>query len=368
MKKIGIDARLYSQTGVGTYIRNLIYELTQVPIKDFEFYLYVLPEDKKKIDNLPSNFICKEAPFKWHSYQEQTSYLSLLLRDKLDLMHFTYFSFPILYPRAYIATVHDLTPLLFKTGKASTKNPFSYFIKHLVFRYVLQWQVKHALYLITPTRCIMEELANKYGSHIKRKIIPIYEGVDYKLTSAKENRSLLKWFNKPFFVYIGNFYQHKNTNRLIDAFLQVKTDDVLVLVGPNDYFSSIIKQSLVNRDTKKRVLIFHPEDQSDLLFFYKHAKALIHPSLSEGFGLPLIESQYFRLPIIASDIPVFKELLGTSYISFNPYDVMDMSVKIESFIKQPIQLQSSKVKLPEQYSFQHMSKQTLKIYQKALAS
>ena len=49
MKRIGIDARLYFQTGVGVYLRNLIYFLQQNLPSDYEFYIYVLQKDSYQI-------------------------------------------------------------------------------------------------------------------------------------------------------------------------------------------------------------------------------------------------------------------------------------------------------------------------------
>ena len=60
-------------------------------------------------------------------------------------MHFTYFGYPVFYRRKFIATVHDLTPLLFKTGKASTKNPLIYGIKHFFFKHILRSQIENAV-------------------------------------------------------------------------------------------------------------------------------------------------------------------------------------------------------------------------------
>src|SRR4030043_350507 len=109
MKKIGIDARLYSQTGVGVYIRNLLYFLNQIETKEIIFYVYLLDQDFEKINFKNKNFIKKRANYYWHTFDEQTGFLKTLNKDNLDLMHFTYFGFPILYKKKYLATIHDLT-------------------------------------------------------------------------------------------------------------------------------------------------------------------------------------------------------------------------------------------------------------------
>lgn len=366
MKKIGIDARLYSQTGVGTYLRNFIHELSLNPIKNFTFYIYVLPSDEAKLFPLPSNFIIRKAPYLWHSFSEQFAFLKMLNDDNLDLMHFTYFGYPVLYRRKFIATVHDLTPLLFKTGKASTKNPLIYGIKHFFFKYILRSQIENAVSIITPTETVKNQIVRMYGSHMKDKIVPLHEGIGYELIQTKENESLKSRYQNPFFIYVGNFYPHKNIKRLIEAFARVNTKSQLLLIGPKDHFSISVSQDIEQFKMKDRIIIVDDATTADLVFFYKHATALIHPSQSEGFGLPIIEAAYFNLPIIASNIPVFQELLKGRYVSFNPHDTADIQDKIEGFISHPVKQDYGSILT--QYSFKTMAQNTVSLYLQALES
>src|SRR3989344_5953270 len=114
--KIGIDARLLNNLG-------------RLPTSDIEFYVYV--KSHNDFNSQISNFKSHIANFQWHSFSEQIGFLHQLYRDDLDLMHFTYFSYPLLYRRPFIITIHDLTPLLFATGKASTHTKIIYSIKRL---------------------------------------------------------------------------------------------------------------------------------------------------------------------------------------------------------------------------------------------
>ena len=359
MKKIGIDARLYSQTGVGTYLKNLIYFLEKNDLKNKLVYIYLLPEDYKNLTFKNKNILKRKVYEKWHTISEQLGFAVKLYQDNLDLMHFTYFSYPIFYFRKFVATVHDVTPLLFKTGKASTKNKFIYDLKHLFFRLILRCQIARAIRIITPTFTVKDQLEKIYGKKLTGKISPIYEGVNYQIINSKENKSLGKKFTD-FFIYVGNFYPHKNIERLIHAFSTVKTSSKLLLLGPNDFFKRRLSQLIGDLKQKNRILFFNSLSIKDLIFFYKNANALIHPSISEGFGLPLIESAYFDCPIIASDIKVFKELLGNNYMSFDPNDIDDISKKIKSFINKKPKFDYKD--LIKKYSFKTMTDETMKIY------
>ncbi|MEO6509127.1 MAG: hypothetical protein ABIO02_04175, partial [Patescibacteria group bacterium] len=158
MKRIGIDARLYFQTGVGVYIRNILHFLQEMKTDDIEFYIYVMKEDSSKITFSKTNFKKIEVTSRWHSFSEQLVYLRQLNRDRLDLMHFTYFSHPVLYNRPFIATIHDIILLEHKTGKASTLFPFIYNLKHLAFTYAFHHQIKDSRKIITPTETVKKQI------------------------------------------------------------------------------------------------------------------------------------------------------------------------------------------------------------------
>lgn len=359
MKKVGIDARLYFQTGVGTYLRNFLNNLQKINPSNFLFYIYILKNDASKIIFNSKNLIKRETDASWHSFSEQIEFLRTLYKDNLHLAHFTYFSYPVFYKRKFIATVHDTTPLVFKTGKAST-NPLIYPIKHFFFKVVLATQVARAKKIIVPTKTVKRELVDIYGRQLKDKTIPLYEGIDEELIDARENKSLKKIFPGKFLIYVGNFYPHKNVERLINSFLKVKTNTQLILIGPDDFFSKKLLHYINIMECGKRIVFYHNATTQDLIFFYKNASALIHPSLSEGFGLPLVEAAYFGCPIIASNAAVFKEILDGCYLSFNPYDVDDITNKINYFFERKPKFGYSKIL--KRYSFEKMTKEILEIY------
>lgn len=365
MVKFGIDARLLTQTGVGVYTYNLLYFLGDIIPRDWELIVYAREEDRFRIPH-KNKMNIQIANQRWHSLSEQTSFLLQLLNDNLDLMHFTYFSYPIFYRRPFISTIHDVTPILFKTGKVSTKSLLEYYPKYYVMKDVIRSAIKYSQAVITPTKSVAKQIESLYGPLVRRKIYPIHEGINEELIKSNENVSLKKKFKKPFFIYIGNFYPHKNIERLIRAYANIKTDHQLVLVGPNDHFSKRIVQLINQLDVESKVIMFHNPTLTDMVFFYKNAQALIHPSLSEGFGLTTLEAAYFGCPIVASDIAVFKETLGREYLSFNPTDEEDIRKKLIYVIEKKPEYNLNKV--VEKFSFKRMAGETLKVYTKALTT
>jgi glycosyltransferase involved in cell wall biosynthesis len=363
MKKIGIDARLYFQTGVGTYIQNLLGYLEKMKTNDITFYIYVMEEDAEKITFTNPHFIMRKTDASWHGFKEQAQLAALLYKDNLDLMHFTYFSSPVFYQKKFITTIHDITNVLFKTGKASTKSEKWYTMKHQIFKFVLKNQIRNSVAIITPTRTTKNQIVSLFGAKYKEKIIPIYEGINRQLESNK--KPLPKSYPSSYLLYIGNFYPHKNIERLIAAYADVKTDIPLLLHGPKDYFSSRTEALIREKKLQNKIILDSKYVDPDILSqLYLHAKALIFPSLSEGFGLPIVEAMKYNLPILASDIPVFKELLDSEYTSFDPYDTQSITKAIESFIRSPHSHNYSKH--ISKFSFEHMAEETFKVYIKYL--
>lgn len=358
--RIGIDARLAFQTGVGVYTRNLLAELAPIAPANWAMYVYILEEEKEKLQ-LPKRYIIRTTKAKWHTVSEQTTFASQLQHDKLDLVHFTYFSYPVAYRGSFISTVHDMTPVYFRTGRASTKSWLEYQAKYLLFRFVFHTQLHSAKDLITPTFTVQEQLIDFAGETLRKKLHVIYEGVDTQLKTTRSNESLAKEYSRPFFLYCGNCYPHKNVDSLIRAFATIDTAYRLVILSPQDQFTKQIVTYLKEKQLEEKIQVVSSANIADRVFFYRHAKALVHPSRSEGFGLPIVEAMYFGLPIIASDIPIFHELMGNEYIAFEPTDIQSIADAIHSFLNHPRHFQyQEKLK---QFSFAKMAKETLTVYQ-----
>lgn len=355
MKHIGIDARLLFQTGVGTYIQNLLHFLPEFSPVHFHYTIYCLPDDVDYVKKELPHYRVVATHARWHSWNEQVGFLSTINRDNLDLMHFTYFGHPILYNRPAVSTIHDITPLLYKTGRASTRNALVYTVKYAAFSAVLRNQISRSVAIITPTQTVKEQLMRIYGDSSQDKIHAIHEGISFSLLTEKGGERAIE---TPYYLYVGNFYPHKNVEFLIRAFAKSNSSHRIVLAGPHDYFLKRLLASL-SSDEKKHLIIKERQTRSELISLYQNAKALIHPSISEGFGLPLVEAIHFGLPIIASHIPVFQELLGTSYYSFDPYEESSFISALHTFESDETKKINS---MQNDFSFQEMTKKTVELY------
>jgi glycosyltransferase involved in cell wall biosynthesis len=315
--RIGIDARLIQETGVGRYIRNLLWELSEIDRRN-EYVIYLTPSEYK-IYKLPNERWQKRIiTVRWHSAAEQIVLPFLYIKDHLDLLHVPYFTVPILYPGKTIVTVHDLIILTNPTGLASTKPLPLYAIKYLGYRIILFLSLLKAKSIITVSHSVKDELL-KHFPFVKDKSVVTYEGFDTSICVKENGKPLVK---DPYLLVVGNVYPHKNVDILLKALQKAVIDTdfkgKLVFVTKDNPFTTRLKKSVEQKNLRSFVVFLNDVSDSELSALYTHANALLFPSLKEGFGLPALEAIAHNCPVVLSDIPVFKELFGKLNVTFIP--------------------------------------------------
>lgn len=388
--KIGIDCRMYGleHAGIGRYVQNLVEELLKMDHQN-EYVLFVRKDFIGKIySNIQSpisniKFIIAEA--RHYSLKEQFLMPYLIGREKVDLMHFPHFNVPVFYLGKYVVTIHDLIKHESRGPQTTTKTPFFYLLKYLGYQIVFWLAVKRAVKIFVPSKTVALQLEKVYGID-KNKVKVTYEGVDNQLNlksqiSNFKNEVILEKYNvkKPFLLYVGSVYPHKNIPNLIKAVIILNNSLNNSLISNIQYPVSLVvscARSVFWERLKKQVkdlnagkyiqpVGFVPDD--DLTVLYKEATAFVFPSLSEGFGLPGLEAMAIGLPVLASNIPVFKEVYGEAALYFNPKDPQDIALIIRKLVKDKNLQLSLKEKGLEnvlKYSWEKMAKETLDGYQK----
>jgi glycosyltransferase involved in cell wall biosynthesis len=361
--KIGIDARFWQETGVGRYIRNLVFELEKIN-SPHTFVLFAKKDQVKEIEKAISKekFRVVGTDIHWHSLKEQVLFSQVLQKEKLDLMHFPYFSVPIMYKGPFVVTIHDLINHHFPTGEASTLPAPFYRLKFTSYKYVIATAAKKAKKIIAVSYATRNEIVDHL--HIpESKVIVTYEGVDPLV--AKENHDSKDYGN--YFLHVGNVYPHKNAKRLVDAFEFVTGDDnKLLFVGKKDFFMNKLEDYVKARNIDRvEFLGFVPD--SELVGLYRHALATVVPSLMEGFGLPVLEAMANKSLVLASDIPSLREIGRDACLYVDPLNITSLSAKMQHIIKEdPKEFEPLKVKgvqIAKEFSWHTMAEATLQLYE-----
>jgi glycosyltransferase involved in cell wall biosynthesis len=112
-------------------------------------------------------------------------------------------------------------------------------------------------------------------------------------------------------LYAGSLMPHKNVDTLVRAFGQDGLDVGLRLAGPaTDAEREHVDTLISGLDAAGRVRHLGWLDDRELARWYAGARAVVIPSVHEGFGLPVIEAMQLGVPVVASDIPAFREVGG----------------------------------------------------------
>ena len=369
--KILIDGRGIKKTGIGRYIESTLREILLIDSAN-EYILLVKPEDKKDIKLRAENLSLLDADIDWFGVKEQTELLKILNDVKPDLVHFTNFNLPIAYKGKFVITIHDLTLLHFKNYRSSLASRFFYKVKDQVMRnVVLRQGIGRAEKVIVPTEYVKDDVAKTFKVK-KSKIQVTYEAVEKDFASPAVNLEK-KGINRPFILYVGNAYPHKNLERMILAFGRLITkymlDYQLVIAGKKDSFHEGLESAVKDADLEERVVFTGYVTDRELAGLYKNAKLYLFPSLSEGFGLPPLEAMSHELPVASSNATCLPEVLGEAAIYFDPRSISEMAESMlsvltdEKLAKDLIKKGNKQVK---KYSWKKTAKDTLEIYEKAL--
>ena len=145
-----------------------------------------------------------------------------------------------------------------------------------------------------------------------------------------------------YILHIGSFEKRKDLITLVKAFHVIKKKEPnkkikLVLAGAqvvngNKKIIKQIKRYVLNNDLENEVILPNYISNEDTYQYYNNALMYVFPSLDEGFGIPIIESFTYSLPVICSDTPVFKEIGNDSVTYFKKGDFISLSKKIQTLI------------------------------------
>jgi len=369
--KILIDGRGIKKTGIGRYIENTLREVLKLD-KDNTYILLVKSSDKKNINISATNLSYAAVDADWFGLKEQTELLKVINKQQPDLVHFTNFNFPVAYKGRFVITIHDLTLLHFKNLKASPMYRAYYLFKEQIMKnVVLKRGITKAQAIFVPSEYVKEDVAKTFKVR-RNKISVTHEAADKDFATPRVNLDK-KGIDKPFVLYVGNAYPHKNLERMIMAFGKLITkymlDYQLVIAGKKDSFHKGLEQSVADAGLQDRVVFTDFVTDQELAGLYKNAKLYVFPSLSEGFGLPPLEAMAHHLPVASSNATCMPEVLGDAAAFFDPRNVTEMAETMlavltdEKLAKELVIKGNRQVK---KYSWHKTAQETLEVYEKAL--
>lgn len=182
-----------------------------------------------------------------------------------------------------------------------------------------------------------------FSKNSLKKILSKKNSIEIIYQSCSENFFKNNRETEKLILHVGSFEKRKNLMTLVRAFSELKLNDPfndfkLILVGSTNFFGNKseffkIQNFLIENNLSKDVNITGHLSHESIRILYSKAFMYVFPSKYEGFGIPIIESFSAKLPIICSDIPVFKEIGNDAILTFKKNDYQDLAKKIELVIQ-----------------------------------
>jgi glycosyltransferase involved in cell wall biosynthesis len=224
---------------------------------------------------------------------------ALAAANGADLLHFFDLTAPLLAPwKRFVATAHDAS---IPTGHVRRRHAYK--------RALWPLAARRANALVAVSAFARDETAARFGVPAA-KIEVIHSGPGLSERSeTPSNGSAVP--SAPYFLYVGDLTARKNVPFLVRAFDRSDVDASLLLVGRADDGYAEVREELTRARRPERIQLVENASDGDVDSLYRSAVALVMPSLYEGFGFPPLEAMARGCPVLASDIPAFREISGS---------------------------------------------------------
>ncbi len=195
-----------------------------------------------------------------------------------------------------------------------------------------QWVSRQAEGIMTISAFSEQEIKSRLPDTCGPWVDYFHLGADASTPVAlRPQIALAEAVSRPCFLMVGTVAPHKNHLQVLDAMERLwarGVDANLLIIGKVGWQADeLLGRISFHPELGRRIFIFHELGDAELGFAYQKSHALIAASYIEGFGLPVIESLSRGLPVIASDIAVFREIAGES-VEFFPLGNVDKLAEI----------------------------------------
>lgn len=336
----------YLHTGLGQFSFHLLHELSVLPLPEAQLLALVHPNYRALVPPgigvESANWLRRHAPTTlqswlyqdcrvWHMTAENTRFTGVPGKARV------------------ILTVHGLHFLDEKVEHKAEKE------LERVQRLVNRAEV------ITVVSRFTEKLVRARLEIGGRPIHVIYNGVGREVVAAKTP----SWAPKGKFLFsVGTFFARKNLHVLIPV-MKLLPEYSLVLAGNDSHaYGTSIRQKIESAGLADRILLPGEITDGEKQWLYEWGEALLFPSISEGFGIPVIEAYRLGKPVFCSRLGSLPEVGGSYGYYWNNFEPESMAALIlEKLAKESPALSAGRKTYAAEFTWANMAKAYRKIYQ-----
>jgi glycosyltransferase involved in cell wall biosynthesis len=294
----------------------------------------------------------------------------MLSKKKFDVVHSPAFVVPFICPCPSVITFYDVTHLKFPEDFEARWRSY--------LNLVLPISLRSASAII----CISEHTKLDLLKHYRvaeDKLHVIYCGVDsarfHPGVSLDRAWASSLGLRPEYVLHVGAFSRRKNIPMLLQAVASLKArgkfkDRQLVLAGPELSVlagASEIREGIREQGLQDTVVFTGHIPDSQLAGLYAGARALLFPSLYEGFGLPVLEGMAVGTPVITSNASSMPEVAGNAAVLLAPekHDLWaDAILDILENDSRAQELRRKGLAQARRFSWEQSANQTLDVYRK----
>lgn len=253
-------------------------------------------------------------------------------KDNVDVLHCPANTCPSIFPVPTMVTIHDLIPLDMPEGRSKQQ------VKH--FSHSIVRACKRASWIITPSLYTRNRLVTEFGANPHCITVNAW-AADSNMHYVPENKAcdtLRRYaIDRPYVIHFGASAPRKNTQRVIESWAllnsQYRKTWQLVVVGLDEKTMLRTRRQVENLGITTNVNLngFVPEE--DIASLLSGAEILAFPSLSEGFGLPILDAFVAQTAVLTSDVTSLPEVAGDAAILVNPEDSVSIANGLSRLIK-----------------------------------
>lgn len=376
--KIGFDGKRAVQnfTGLGNYSRYVVEALCKYAGNN-KYMLYAPKERKnERLEPLQQEFkeclslhypkkpIWKKLNSLWRIWGVPAD----LRNDGVTLFHGLSNELPLNIKKAAIpsiVTVHDLIFL---------RLPYCYrLIDRLIYNYKFRKACQNADHIIAVSECTKRDIIEFYNIPAE-KISVIYQGcstIFAQTADDAQKQEVCKRHNLPqeFILSVGSIEKRKNTMLAVKALAQLPTNLHLVLIGKWTPYVEELKAVAKQSGVENRLHIIHKASSADLPAIYQSATVFAYPSVYEGFGIPILEALYSRVPVVAAKGSCLEEAGGkySLYVDKDDEKGMAEAIKQAMMPERRAKMIDEGYKWAQKFTMQQMAQETIECYKKVIA-
>lgn len=284
-------------------------------------------------------------------------------RLKLDVIHHGVGTTPYLATVPSVVTIHDVQYVHYPENFVKLKRKW--------LQLNVPYSARHSEVVCVVSNWVKDDIVHSFGI-ASRKVAVVPFGSDGLFgEGAAEAASVTEKYRlgRPFFLFPGRAYPHKNHRFLLAAYKPLASLADLVFTGPPWFRDREIATAARGLGLSGKVRHLGIVSREDLGGLYRAATALVYPSRFEGFGAPLLEAMSVGCPVIASNATAIPEVVNESGILLDPDDLEGWTEAMEKVLNDSglvAELSSRGLERAKDFTWERSAHLQVAAYQQAL--